>query len=339
MHRLVVSVWLLVVLMTIGCGGSPASTPAPTKPARVVTEDNLVTVELQPEAEQRLGIATAPVVMQPVQRHRVLAGELLLPLARPDGKASRSVFSLLPATTPTELIRVAEMQVDADGQVAAAQVQLDAAKVALNRAELLVDSKAGTKRGVDEAHTQVQLADAAVRTASQKRALLGTPVFDAVRTGALWVRVSVYAGDLAVIDRTAPAGVEPLGVEPGTLRHRARPIPVPLSAGTAPAMVDLFYEVDGVDEGMRPGQRVTVALPLRGDAESRVVPGAAVLYDIHGSAWVYVRTGDHTFTRTRVDVRWMDAGGAVLGRGPEPGAAVVTDGATELFGTEFGSGK
>jgi hypothetical protein len=30
---------------------------------------------------------------------------------------------------------------------------------------------------------------------------------------------------------------------------------------------------------------------------------------------------------------------AVLSLGPEPGAHVVTDGAAELFGVEFGAGK
>src|SRR5262245_42968116 len=115
-------------------GSSAASPPAP--PAKVVTENDLASVVLKPAAEQRLGIATGPVAKQKVGRTRSLGGELLLPLGRAagsgsaDAASSKSVYSLLPAMTPTELVRVAEMQVDADGQVATAQVQLEAAKVA-----------------------------------------------------------------------------------------------------------------------------------------------------------------------------------------------------------------
>lgn len=137
-----------------------------------------------------------------VERSRTLGGELLLPLERADGATSfspdfgESISSLLPAMTPAELVRVGEMQVDADGQVAAAQVELDAAKVALERAQNLVASRAGTQRNADEAHARVQLAEAALRTARERRALLGAPLFEAVRTNVLWVRVSVYVSDL-----------------------------------------------------------------------------------------------------------------------------------------------
>lgn len=329
-----------------GCKPGTTETKASsTPPAKVITENDLVSIVLTPQAEQRLGIATVPVEMKKVGRSRSLGGEVLLPLGRVVGasnaapNSSKSVYSLLPAMTPTELVRVAEMQVDADGQVAAAQVQLEAAKVALTRAEGLMANKSGTQRAVDEARAQAQLAEAALRTARERRALLGAPLFDAVRQDVLWVRVPVYAGDLDQIDRAASAGVSSLGNVTNKFQRTARPVTAPFLAGAAPATVDLFYELENADGKLRPGQKVTVTIPLQGEVEGLVVPKAALLHDIHGGAWVYENTAPHTFVRRRIEVRYVNDAGAVLARGPKAGTKVVTNGAMELFGTEFGIGK
>ena len=74
-------------------------------------------------------------------------------------------------------------------------------------------------------------------------------------------------------------------------------------------------------------------------AESLVVPRAAVLRDIHGIGWVYIKSGEHQFERARVTVQFNTEELAVLRHGPQPGTPVVVDGAAELFGTEFGAGK
>jgi cobalt-zinc-cadmium efflux system membrane fusion protein len=80
-------------------------------------------------------------------------------------------------------------------------------------------------------------------------------------------------------------------------------------------------------------------MPLKGDAESLVVPYASILYDLNGGAWVYEAMGKHVFARRRVVVDHVVGPEAVLALGPKPGTKVVTDGAAELFGTEFGGGK
>jgi hypothetical protein len=53
--------------------------------------------------------------MKKVARSRTLGGELLLPLVRAESSnaspaSAKSIYSLLPSMTPTELVRVAEMQ-------------------------------------------------------------------------------------------------------------------------------------------------------------------------------------------------------------------------------------
>ena len=62
-------------------------------------------------------------------------------------------------------------------------------------------------------------------------------------------------------------------------------------------------------------------------------------YHANYGTWVYVKTGDHAYTRKRVQVERKVGGLAVLASGPKPGEKVVTDGAMELFGAEFGGGK
>jgi hypothetical protein len=54
---------------------------------------------------------------------------------------------------------------------------------------------------------------------------------------------------------------------------------------------------------------------------------------------VYERTDSVTFVRRRVEVSRVANGHAILALGPKKGTAIVTAGAAELFGTEFGAGK
>lgn len=328
------------VALVAGCkphaSAPPKAVPA-VEVSKKVAEGDLAVVTLTPQAEQRLGIVTVASTRKKISAMRTYAGELLLSLAR---GGENSIAAVLPAMTPADLARTAQAQADADGQIAAAQVQLEAAKIALKRAEELIASKSGVGRTVDEARTQVGLAEAALKTTREKRALLGAPVFEAVKGGNLWVRVPVYAGDLPQLKRDAPATVSVMGAEAKAARLSAIPVAVPVSAAANPAIAELFFALSGADAaGLRPGIKVSVELPLMGEDESLVVPAAAILHDVHGNTWVYEKIGEHAFTRRRVELRRIADGDAVLQRGPAVGAKIVTDGAAELFGTEFGAGK
>jgi multidrug efflux pump subunit AcrA (membrane-fusion protein) len=102
--------------------------------------------------------------------------------------------------------------------------------------------------------------------------------------------------------------------------------------------VDVYYALGNENGALYPGQKLAVTLALKSRARSLVVPTTAVLYDIHGGAWVYQQMEPHVYARRRVAVDYVDGDLAVLATGPEPGSFVVTDGAVELFGTEFGVG-
>jgi hypothetical protein len=67
-----------------------------------------------------------------------------------------------------------------------------------------------------------------------------------------------------------------------------------------------------------------------------LIPAEAVLYDPDGATWAYTRPKLDVFQRVDIDVAGIDGRSAVLVRGPPVGTAVVTVGATEIWGVEYG---
>ena len=70
----------------------------------------------------------------------------------------------------------------------------------------------------------------------------------------------------------------------------------------------------------------------------KVIPYAALLYDLHGQAWVYTNPAPLTFVRASVNVDSINGDQVMLSQGPPSGTAVVTVGVPELYGTEFEGG-
>jgi len=320
-----------------------AKFPAPASVSNPRKEADLTTITLTPDAERRLGIETSPVERRTLEQARLFGGEIILPArqSRTDNtnSAGQSVFAILSSLSPAELVRLAQSQIDADGQVEQAKVQFDAAKISLTRAEQLLRDKAGTARTVDDVQAQVGLAEVGLRTAQSRRDLLGPPVLDVANQPLLWVRVPVYVGDTSKLHPTAEVRVGGLTDAAGTAARPAKPVSAPPSANASAATVDWFYEVSNNDGALRLGQRVGVTIPLRLDEESLVVPWAAVVHDIQGGAWVYEKSGAHDYARRRVQVKRVVGDVVALTGGVSAGAKVVTTGVAELFGTEFGAGK
>jgi len=79
--------------------------------------------------------------------------------------------------------------------------------------------------------------------------------------------------------------------------------------------------------------------PVRRDESSperTVIPYAAVLYDPSGETWTYTSPKPFVFERRDIVVEKVVGDSAVLAKGPPPGTAVVTVGATEIWGVEYG---
>jgi RND family efflux transporter MFP subunit len=293
-------------------------------------------------------------------------------------KAGQPIFVLEPILSPESRATLVPLMTEAEGQVKQTTQQLKARKLELDRAEGLVRNKIGSTAALEDARAQYDLAQTALRAAEQRLEILqkvagnseggklteqtieapadgmlnnvhaqtgqmiaaNTVLFDVVTLNPVWVKVPVYVGDLARIDAGKPAGVGGLAEAPGASSKTGRPVAAPPTGDPLAATVHLYYEVENKDESLRPGQRVGVTLPLKGEDDELVVPRAALLRDLHGGAWVYENTAPHTFVRRRVVVdRVVGDLAALAGGALKPGAKVVTDGAAEIFGTEFGGGK
>jgi RND family efflux transporter MFP subunit len=167
----------------------------------------------------------------------------------------------------------------------------------------------------------------------------GATLFELFDPDVLWVRAPVYVGLLSEVETEAAAQIVDFDARRRFEPQPATPVAAPPSADSASSTADLYFQIENSGGEFRPGQRVGVELTLRGEQTGLVVPPAAILYDIYGGAWVYVKTADRTYERRRVAVSFTEDRRAVLAEGPAEGTEVVVDGAAELFGEEFGAGK
>jgi hypothetical protein len=146
----------------------------------------------------------------------------------------------------------------------------------------------------------------------------------------VWVRVVMSPADLRSVAAGQPAQIASLGdVTSGTT---ARPI---ASLNGAKELTALHYAVDQAD-GFTLGQRVRVELAVSAAAMRSVVPTSSVLYDAKGKTWVYTSPEPMVFVRHAITVDHIDGDRVVLSDGPASGTTVVTVGAAELLGTEYG---
>ncbi|MBA2115590.1 efflux RND transporter periplasmic adaptor subunit [Bremerella alba] len=406
---------LLVSACNRDVSKSDKSSHAPSKSTRPVSETDLNVVELTEDAVRRLGLETEVVQERTMLRVRPYGADLVLPsdasvivsaplagtLQSPSDQTklevgkkvdrSQSVLSILPllspersVLTPAERIRFAEAKntlaqsrIDAEGVVQQADVQVEAAKIALERAQRLLDDMVGTVRALDEAKAQLELAEKGLAAAKQRQKQVegvildeeagtlsaipiptpingilrnvqvqpgemvaaGAPLFEVMNNDVLWVKAPVYVGDLPEIDSQKEARISMLDGRPSEEDLNVKPIASPPTAVPTAAAVDLYYHLPNPDGRFQPGQKLALHIPLKGEAVQTAVPWAAVIHDIYGGQWVYEQIEPRKFVRRRVQVAWVDGEWAAVRHGPAIGAKVVTAGAAELAGTEFGFSK
>jgi RND family efflux transporter MFP subunit len=265
-----------------------------------------------------------------------------------------------------------DLRVTYEADVPSAKVRLDAATQQVERARRLLRDLAGSQKSVEIAEQEFGQAKAAYEVAVQRLERLKThplesdiemtiaaPASGVVRqlqasenqtvsAGAVllevadfsrvWIRVPVYAGDVDSVSRAPSARVRDIDGQ-GLPRQAVR-VPAPPTADPLAVTADLYFELANPDGQLRPGQKMTVLLSSRTSPRKGIaVPVSAILYDIHGGAWVYVASAPHEYRRQRVEAAQSEGAVAIISRGLTAGVKVVSAGAAELFGTEFGAGK
>ena len=291
-----------------------------------------------------------------------------LPKAGQSIEKGRKIFEITPLL-PVER----DLKVNAEAEVEAAVTRVDVARAKAERAARLLSDGVGSVRAREDADEAVLLAQTALNaararlqqterapvsndvkvtiTAPQSGILkqvhvaenqivsAGTILCEIVRLDPVWIRTPVYSGDVGSLAQDQKARVRSINAAIESNERLAAPVQAPPSADPLSGTTDLFYQLANRDRVLHPGERVSMSIPMKGTTECLQVPQAAILYDIHGGAWVYENIEPLVFTRRRVTVGSMSGDSVCLSEGPVPGAAVVTDGAAELFGTEFEAGK
>ena len=79
--------------------------------------------------------------------------------------------------------------------------------------------------------------------------------------------------------------------------------------------------------------------PVQAAPGGTVIPTTAVIYSPDGAAWTYVAVGPRSYLRHAIVVDRVAGTEAFLSSGPAAGTPVVTIGAPELLGTEYGVGE
>jgi RND family efflux transporter MFP subunit len=184
------AVAILLLALLLACSSGPAAKSDPPKPAPApvrnrVSEGELATVTLTPEAEQRLGIATAAVENQKAERRRTWGGEIVavpgaeitvtapaagrllvqsaLPAAGTRVRQGQALFQLRPLLAAERDLRVA-----LEAEAAAAAARLEAARSRAARAEQLLQDQVGTVRAQEQAREELKLAETALAAAREK---------------------------------------------------------------------------------------------------------------------------------------------------------------------------
>jgi RND family efflux transporter MFP subunit len=291
-------------------------------------------------------------------------------------KQGQAVFTFVPILSPEAIVQLAPALIQAEGQVKTFTEQLKQNKITLDRARTLQKEHLGGSAQVEDAQAAYDVTEAQLRAAERNRDILAqannangqfnaqdivspingviqslptqpgqrvpaaAPLFIVQILDPVWVRVPIYVGDLAKLAADREAEIRGVADLPGAPARHGRPIPAPPSGDPLAATVNIFYRVENKDSSLRTGQRVGVTVPLQGEDENLVVPLSALVRDIHGNAWVYTKTGDHAFSRRLLMVERTVGDLAIVASGKiKPGDQVVTTGAAELFGAEFGGFK
>lgn len=191
-----------------GCDRQAKSSSTKAEPAKVaptVNESQLNTIVLTEEAEQRLGVRTAPIESRSVRKRRTYGGEVVLPtgasivVSAPVGGTLQAVSQTGPpevgahiarnepvyllsplvspdraVLTPAERTAVAQakvaflqLRIDTEGLVNGAQARVDAANINLDRAKRLLGG-GGTVATVDTATAALELATKELEAARRR---------------------------------------------------------------------------------------------------------------------------------------------------------------------------
>lgn len=319
--------------------------------------------------QQYAGEVTAPLSSAATLSSPVagtIRGTGAIPAVGSSVRKDQSLFSLTPfLPIPRDL------KSSAEGDVAQARTRVETARQRKARADRMLADEVGTVRAQEEAQQELALATTALEAAqsrlrevqaepfdtsaqiplrspqdgmlrqvfvtSGQTVNAGAPIVEVVDLSDVWIRVPVYAGEAQGLATNAPVTVQAINMNGKS--WTAQPVAAPPSANSTSSTVDFYYQLSNDGLRFKPGEKVNVTL-RGGDSRDWIeVPSSSIAYDTNGGTWVYESLGERHYARRRVNLDHSAGGRAFLTAGLVEGTKVVADGAAELWGFEFGTGK
>ncbi|MBT2520806.1 hypothetical protein [Arthrobacter sp. ISL-28] len=113
--------------------------------------------------------------------------------------------------------------------------------------------------------------------------------------------------------------------------------PAAVPTGEAPASMEKVGDLNRLTLTDKAVERLGLTTEKVTKGSALEVPYGALIYDGAGKTWVYTNPEPKTYIRAAVIVDKITGSKVQLRSGPPAGTDVVTVGAAELFGAEFGT--
>ncbi|UCG87624.1 MAG: efflux RND transporter periplasmic adaptor subunit [Gemmatimonadota bacterium] len=182
---------LYPVLVLWACGGSESDEPPPAHIDNPVSEADLTTIRLTPDAVRRIGIVVGTVENRELSQRRTLGGELMAPpgsgimvtapraatiLAPEDGRTPSAGSWVTRGQALVRLVILPEGNDLARAQegVTVAAARVENARAKARRAEQLLRDSVGTAAELEDAQAELASAEAVLRAARARLDLLQT---------------------------------------------------------------------------------------------------------------------------------------------------------------------
>ena len=289
-----------------------------------VKESELTTITLSAEGEKRLRLKTELVTRENVVLTALYPARIVPYRASEEFVITDDTFS------PTAKHALAQKRIAADEKIALQEAKLKEARLAVARQEKLVKAAVAGQKELEALQTAVETCEISLATARKERELLE------MDTRELAALVKVYAGDWGKVNLETDIAIVDIHGATQNISLVAKPCDVqPYSEGN---VINVMYKIENPKD-IYIGQHVGARLPLKKSGTFWCAPGKGIITDVYGNAYVYVKVGESTYTRKRVEIIQRQGEKVFISKGLDGSETIITDGAAEVFGSEFGFGN
>lgn len=283
-------------------------------------------------------------------------------------KAGQTLFKIKPVVTPETRLSLLTNLSDTEGQLKSSHEQVAANRLVFNRAKQLWLQHVGSQKSVDDAQANLAIAETNLNTIKQKQALLKQAVADgasgvyeikAAKEGVITL-LNFTSGQLLgagsqlldigstnqllVTVFVPQAQIKNLQLNDAWIADRdisdqdipLKTILLPLEADMQTGMRKVLYVASNMGS-LAAMQKISVHILEREPARMALgLPCSAIVVDMYGGEWIYLKEDETHFRRERVFVSDNNSNSCVVNKPHLQGSVVVSHGAQELFALETG---